>query len=156
MNPQQPYPPRSRRFHKRAARWAACASIFTVTAGTALCEGPLAAAKQADSTSKVTFSSEQQVLHPLGAGVTIIDVDKSANGKAIGADTLICIGATPRCTATFDLAGGDVFALTSMTKGGATGTIVGGSGRYARATGTVLARDVTGKKTTVILTVDRS
>jgi hypothetical protein len=135
---------------RAARRWAGLMAILSVAGAGALGTVTTAAA-QAKAPAQLTFLSVQQLSHPFAAGIWILDIDTTTTGKAIGADTLICLNASPACTVTVDLAGGDIFLSAKTSKAGITASLLGGTGEYQGATGTVVAKDTS--KTVTKVTV---
>jgi hypothetical protein len=116
---------------------------------------PLAQAAASSPTTTIRFVSVTKATTKIPIGIVEADIDKNAAGKTIGADSLICRGTSPskppKCAVTVDLAKGDLFFAVTGTRSGTVGKLVGGTGRYARHSGTVTATQVSPTRTRVVI-----
>jgi hypothetical protein len=117
---------------------------------------PLADASTSASTTTVKFVAvtKKNLMVPKGNFVEV-DMDETAGGRPLGADTLLCKANGPkkalRCAVSIDLPGGDLFAV--LIPANSAGTLVGGTGRYANAKGTVVGTSISKTKTDIVVTI---
>jgi hypothetical protein len=83
------------------------------------------------------------------------DTDVNKSGKVIGFD-MVYLTVNPKTgkgkgTFSFVTRGGFIYGAFRLTKTGAAGTITGGTGRYAGAMGTIVAKTLTKTRTAVTL-----
>jgi hypothetical protein len=120
---------------------------------------PLAAASTSSSTTTLKFVSvtKKNIVVPKNNFIEV-DMDETSKGKPLGADTLVCKANGPkkavRCAASIDLPDGDLFAVVIPTNSPTTGgPLVGGTGRYANAKGTVFGTTVSKTKADIVVTI---
>jgi predicted RNA-binding protein YlqC (UPF0109 family) len=106
----------------------------------------------------ITFVSVTKTNIRVPSGSIEIDVDKTSHGKVLGADSLNCRVNGPKkapvCAVSIDLARGDLFAVLKFTESPVTrGTLIGGTGKYANAKGTIVGTGVSQTKADIVVTI---
>jgi hypothetical protein len=127
----------------------AVAAAVTATAGA------MAQAAASSPTTTIRFASATEATTKIPFGIIEADIDKNGAGKVVGADSLICRGTSPskppKCAVSVDLANGDLFFAVTGTQSGTTGRLVGGTGAYAKHSGTVTATQLSPTRTRVVI-----
>jgi hypothetical protein len=126
--------------------------ILTVAAGTVLVLGlaaPAASASTGSVTQVITVNTVQTSFSFHGHSFSFTE-RLSQNGKTVGHDAVTCTAASPSPTAVAHCIGvaifpgsGDLFVTATGTSTGATGRVVGGTGVFTNARGTLLVESTT-------------
>jgi hypothetical protein len=107
--------------------------------------------------STITLLSVTKARTKIPDGVIVADVDKNSRGIIIGADSRICHlsgpQAKPKCAVSIDLGQGDLFFAVTATKAGVSGRLAGGTGRYARSSGTMVATGLSATRARLVITL---
>jgi hypothetical protein len=140
-------------FRRPAALAAACG---IAVAGLAAGAGPAALAEQAHAarTTTIRLVSIQVTAKMIPTAVLESDKDETGGGKVAGADGLVCLIPARKfgaCVAAINLSKGALFFEGAPTKSGAAGKIVGGTGEYAGAAGTLVATNASATRTLLVI-----
>lgn len=140
----------------------AAAAAVTLAGAVSAAAIPLAQAATAAgpaATTTLTFQGVTKANTRVPNGGVEVDVVRNLSGAAIGADSLVCHvtsrKAPPKCAVSFSLPGGYLFFSVTATKTGAAGPEVGGTGKYAHTTGSIVATGISATKTKVVVTLHR-
>jgi hypothetical protein len=127
-------------------------AVAAAVTGTAV---PLAQAAARSPVTTIRLESVTKATTKIPFGIIEADIDKNGAGKVVGADSLVCRGTSPssppKCAVSVDLAKGDLFFVVTGTRSGAAGRVVGGTGVYAKYSGTVTATTVSATRTEVVI-----
>lgn len=138
---------------RRPAALAAACGI--AVAGVATAAVPAALAEQAHAAHTTTIHLVSLQVSAKMIPTAILETDKDENaGKVAGADGLICLLPARKfgaCVAAINLAKGALFFEGAPTKTGAAGKIVGGTGKYAGAAGTLVATSTSATRTLLVI-----
>ena len=149
--------PRSARRRRPIGPRALIGATLALAAAVATTTVSLAPAEARSSTT-ISFVSLTKATTNVPTGEIMADVDHNTAGKVIGSDTLNCRNTgrrtRPRCAVSVDLTDGELFLLVTPAPSGGSGIVVAGTGRYAKATGTVVGKPLSRTRTEVIITLD--
>jgi hypothetical protein len=143
---------------RRPVVLAAACGLAVAGLATAAVPAALAARAQAAHTTTIRLVSIQVTAKMIPTAVLESDKDETAGGKVAGADGLVCLVPARKfgaCVAAINLTKGALFFEGAPTRTGAAGKIVGGTGRYAGAAGTLVATNASATKTFLVIKLSK-
>jgi hypothetical protein len=136
---------------RRPATLAAVCGLAVAGLATAAVPAALAGQAQAAHPTTIRLVSLQVTAKMIPTAVLESDKDETGAGKVAGADGLVCLIPAGKCVAAINLTKGALFFAGAPTKSGASGKIVGGTGKYAGAAGTLVATSTSATRTLLVI-----